>query len=296
MADQDRERELEKLSLGKPSLFPRRRKKDPVAAGADEPPFDGAPAEPTEPTVDRRTPAPDQTAPLPAAGEPASTPQPEPVHAQEPVVAPEPGRTSSSLTPPGPVEPAAAPSGTDRPWWARARAEMAERDPATHETTVQEPVAAGPEPAEPREPWVPPITGFRAVAAVGLVAGLLIVGLTVASLRLCEAVRGTASCGGAGYLFLFAIVVAVALLGGLALARLGVSDPRGTSALAVAVIAVVVLLVLIPVIFSWTMVLVIPAISVLAYLGSHWLTTVTDEQPPAWEEPAGQPPRDAVRR
>jgi hypothetical protein len=28
MADQDRERELEKLSLAKPSLFPRRKKKD----------------------------------------------------------------------------------------------------------------------------------------------------------------------------------------------------------------------------------------------------------------------------
>ena len=271
MADQDRERELEKLSLAKPSLLPRRKKKDPAPPAAPPP-------------------APQAAAPAAAPVAPPAAQHDPPPAPVEPAPAPEPAATPRTAPTP-PADPA-------RPWWAGAAAAVRRPARAPSEDRPA-PVAAEPlqpanaavqppvQPAEAsREPRTPPLTGTRAVAAVGLVAGLLIVGLTTASLALCEAVRGTPSCGGAGYLFLIAIVVAVAMLGGLALAALQVSDPRGTSILAVGVVAVVVLLVLVPVIFSWTMVVVIPALTVLAFLGSHWLTTVTDDQTPAWEEPA----------
>ncbi len=259
MADQDREHELEKLSLSKPSLFPRRRKKVPAppVEEHDQPPVTGEPEPAPGPVV-----------------EPAPTP----------------------FSPPAAQEATApAPDGDGaRPWWAGPAAAVRRPSRAARRTTgprgSDEPTepTAPTAPTEPREPWTPPVTGTRAVAVVGLVAGLLIVGLTIGSLQLCEAVRGTPSCGGAGYLFLTAIVVGVALLGGLALTALQVPDARGTSALAVGVVAVIVLLVLVPVIFSWSMVLVIPALSVLAFLGSHWLTTVSDDEAPAW----GDPPRD----
>lgn len=246
MADQDRERELEKLSLAKPSLFPRRRKKDPA------PPAEGL-------------------APPPVASEPSPEPEPEPAPAPEPVTVAPPAPTTRPVEAPA-VRRAAPVVPTEPP-----------RPTADAQPTVVLDQPA--EPAAPRVPWTPPVSGMRAVAVVGLVAGLMIVGLTTGSLALCEAVRGTPSCGGAGYLFLTAIVVGVALLGGLALAALQVPDPRGTSILAVGVVAVVVLLLLVPVIFSWTMVLVIPALSVAAFLGSHWLTTVSGDETNAWDEP-----------
>ncbi|VXC32103.1 membrane hypothetical protein [Nocardioides sp. AX2bis] len=192
-----------------------------------------------------------------------------------------------------PAEPSAPSEDSSGPWWAgAATAVRRPARPTTDDRPAVDPAVEHAAPVAPREPWTPPLTGLRAVAVVGLVAGLLIVGLTTGALALCETVRGTPSCGGAGYLFLTAIVVGVALLGGLALAALQVSDPRGTSVLAVGVVAVIVLLLLVPVIFSWTMVLVIPALSVAAFLGSHWLTTVSGDETPAWERPTHD---DALR-
>ena len=83
------------------------------------------------------------------------------------------------------------------------------------------------------------------MVVTGLLVGLVVVGLTWASLRTCEAVQGTSSCGSAGYLML-GLVLALAVLAGGALLRLAqVPDPVSTSFLGVGLAAVVALLFLI---------------------------------------------------
>jgi hypothetical protein len=103
--------------------------------------------------------------------------------------------------------------------------------------------------------------------------GVISVGLTWASLRLCEVVRGTTSCGGPGYLLLLLILVAMVLLGTALLRALGVPEPGSTSLLAVGLLAVLTLLLLVGVLFHWWMILVLPACSALTFAAAHWVTT-----------------------
>ena len=112
-----------------------------------------------------------------------------------------------------------------------------------------------------------------AVVATGLLVGLVGTAATYAALRGCEAARGTASCGQPGFFFLVGIVVLMAVLGGVLLAALRVTDPRSTSCLAVGVVCVVVLVALLDVIFSGWMFAVVPLVTGAAYAASHWLTT-----------------------
>ena len=103
---------------------------------------------------------------------------------------------------------------------------------------------------------------------------MITVGLTWASLRLCEAVRGTSSCGGPGYLLLLGILVAMILLGTAPAQGAGACpDPGSTSFLAVGLLAVLALLFLVGVLFHWWMILVIPACSALTFAAAHWVTT-----------------------
>ena len=68
-----------------------------------------------------------------------------------------------------------------------------------------------------------------------------VVGLTWVSLRTCEAVQGTTSCGTAGYPML-GLVLVLAVLAGATLLRLAqVPDPVSTSLLAVGCAAVIAL-------------------------------------------------------
>ncbi|WP_435771852.1 hypothetical protein [Nocardioides sp. SYSU DS0651] len=119
----------------------------------------------------------------------------------------------------------------------------------------------------------PLLTIYRAAALSGLVVGAAMVVLTWLSLRGCEAVRGTASCGGGpGFLLLAAIFALSVLLGSALLKAFLVPDPGGSSFLAVGFVAVIALLLLIDFLDSWAMIIVIPLLSIGAYMASVWIT------------------------
>lgn len=159
------------------------------------------------------------------------------------------------------------------------------------EPKPSEPAAGGPvEPSPPREgePVVPADEpGVRkaqrarpalppplVAATTGLVVGVAGTLLTYGSLRGCEALTGTGSCGGGpGLLLLVAIGAAMVLLGGLLLKVWPVPDPQSTSLLAVAITAVVVMLTLLDVVSSIWGALAVPLVCMAAYVAAHWVTT-----------------------
>ena len=142
---------------------------------------------------------------------------------------------------------------------------------------------AWPEPAPeprrkaPREPRGP--GGMVAAVLSGLVVGLGIVGLTWASLRSCESIQGTASCGGVGYPMLALILVIMVLVGALLLRLLRVRDPASTSFLGVGLAVVVALLVLVDHLLDRSMVVVVPVITAGTFALSHWVTSTFIEPP-----------------
>ncbi|HWU21751.1 MAG TPA: hypothetical protein VN088_09500, partial [Nocardioides sp.] len=120
---------------------------------------------------------------------------------------------------------------------------------------------------------VPLLTPYRAAAVTGLVVGGAMVLLTWLSLRGCEALRGTSSCGGGpGFVLLLITFVLCVYLGSALLKAFVIPDPGSSSFLAVGLVAVVSLLFLINMITSWSMIIVIPLLSVAAYLASVWVT------------------------
>lgn len=123
------------------------------------------------------------------------------------------------------------------------------------------------------ESRVPLIGGLAAAVITGLLIGALMVGLTAASLRLCESVRGTSSCGNPGFLLLVAILIATVVLGSALLRFLRVPDPGSTSFLAVGLLAVLTLLFLVDLLANWWMIIVIPLLSALTFVLSYWVTT-----------------------
>ncbi|MEV7429756.1 hypothetical protein AB0N29_09075 [Nocardioides sp. NPDC092400] len=271
------DRDKDAPSLEPPRLFGRkRRQKDERPAEVVPPQVeDRADAEPT--LVDVPVVEPDQTptaaVPPVAAPAPVVEPEPAPEPVREPVVEPpaappvrEPVRepvarrvpVSTPASPPPPAEPAP-------PLFV----EQALREPADHAPAEQEPE----QPAAPREPWEPFVTGMAAACLVGALVGLGTVALTWAGLRACEVAQGTSSCGNPGFLLLLAILVAMVLAGSALLKAFRVADPGSTSFLAVGLLTVLVLLFLIEVLFSWTMVIVIPLLAVGCFALSHWVTT-----------------------
>jgi hypothetical protein len=209
--------------------------------------------------------------------QPGPVPQaePVPVSAAETAILDDPARpqaveTTWAPAPPPPPEPVTAP-----PLFAdELEGEAASAPPAP----AAEPVAAEPEepkprrrPRTPRE--LPVIPGMAAAVLTGVLVGIITVGLTWGSLRLCEVVQGTSSCGNPGYALLVAILVVTSVLGALMLKAWGVPDPGSTSVLAVGLLAVLALLFLVDVLFSWTMIIVIPAVAALTFALSHWVTT-----------------------
>jgi hypothetical protein len=177
------------------------------------------------------------------------------------------------------------------PGFGRRRGRTADPEPRTADP---EPVATDfePEPApEPdREvpqrraprprPSLPTPPGWVAALVTGLVVGLVGAGLTYLSLRGCEAVRGTETCGGPGLFLLVVILVLMVLVGGVVLALLGLPDSRSTSFLAVGVLCVVVLLALSDRLFSAWMFLVVPLLTAAAYVLAHRVTTTFVEPRP----------------
>jgi len=119
----------------------------------------------------------------------------------------------------------------------------------------------------------PLLPAYPAAAVTGAVVGAAMVILTWLSLRGCEAVRGTASCtGGPGFLLLVATFVLCIMLGSTLLKVFAIPDPGSSSFLAVGIVAVLSLLCLIDALDHWSMLIVIPVLSVGAYLASVWVT------------------------
>lgn len=184
----------------------------------------------------------------------------------EPVVEPEPTPAPATKPTPAPAPaPAPVPAPTPAPVVAAPTAVKPQR-------VVEQEVE--PEVPEPRREFtLPGIGALQAAVAVGAVIGLLAVLLTFASLKLCEVVRGTDSCGGPGLLLLVATLVLMTYVGAWLLRAFGINDPGSTSFLAVGLIAVTAMLFFLDVIYNWWMVIVIPIVAMAAYALSWWVTT-----------------------
>ena len=131
----------------------------------------------------------------------------------------------------------------------------------------------------PRGRRPPSLGGPVAAALTGLVVGMLMVGLSWGSLRLCEVARGTSSCGQPGFAVVLAILALLVVVGRLLLRTLGVDDAGSISFLGVGVVAVVTLLFLVGALFQWWIVLVLPAVSVASFALAHWVSTAFVETP-----------------
>jgi len=264
MPDEDKQQP----SLEPPKIFGRRRKEPDEAEQREEPTAAIPEPEPFPEPIPRPDPFPEPP--------PVPEPEPEPI----PLPDPEPFETARPSPPQGPPESDPAPLPDDLP-------------PAMEEPPVARTIATGAPlfvdevpPAEPpapteqerrprsrRLPRGPVLTGYPASGLAGLLVGALMVGLTAGSLRACEGIRGTATCGGPGLLILVVILILLIMVGQVLLRLFQVPDPGSTSFLAVGLIAVVALLFLIDVILDWTMIIVIPLIGVATFLLSHWITT-----------------------
>ncbi|WP_056679756.1 hypothetical protein [Nocardioides sp. Root140] len=129
-------------------------------------------------------------------------------------------------------------------------------------------------PRERRTFTLPALPGRVAAAITGLVIGALAVAMTYLAVQGCEAVKGTSSCGTPGFFLLIAIMILLVVIGSALLGAWKVADPGSTSFLAVGLVAVIALLFLIRVIFSPWMVVVIPAVAVVTFVVSQWLTSL----------------------
>jgi hypothetical protein len=178
----------------------------------------------------------------------------------------EPTDVLPAAAPPAPVAPAPEPV-TAPPLYV----DEVEPRPAPDDLSGEAPTPPAPRDRPRRE--LPAVGAMVASAITGLLVGVITVGLTWGSLRLCEVVRGTSSCGTPGFLLLIAIMIATVLLGSLLLRSWGVPDPGSTSFLAVGLLAVLALLFLVDVLFSWSMILVIPAFAMATFALAHWVTT-----------------------
>jgi hypothetical protein len=222
----------------------------------------------------------------------APAPPPPPVDVEpDPEPEPEPERTHASAPPPAPPpppEPAPEPVPEPAPSPATEVRPAPERKPAPvgggRRLFVEEAPSAAPEQedAEPgrrarRRPMLPQLGAVPATLLTGLLVGLLTVGLVFASQGACELLRGTSSCGDAGFLLLLAVLVLAGWLGGTLLRALGVSEGGSTSFLAMGLVAVVLMLFLADELFRWWMVVVVPLVAMIAYVLAHRVSTAMVE-------------------
>jgi len=258
-----------KLSLEPPKLFGRKKKSDAMGNSKSSSPASDDPASAVEEPTEEFEPV-AESVPEP---EPAPVPEPEPEPTPQKAAKPAPVKkaapaSKTAATPGPPAQPAAKATDTaTKP--ARPRAKLApdiESDPLTRiEHEDAEIAAQGDEP--------PLLPLYPAAAVTGVVVGGALILLIWLSLRGCEAVRGTSSCsGGPGFLLLVATFVVCVLLGGALLKVFQIPDPGSSSFLGVGLVAVISLLFLIDVLDHWSMLIVIPLISVGAYLASVWVT------------------------
>lgn len=247
--------ELPSLGLG------RKRRKKQAGPEQDVRPDDGAAPEPD--------PAPGAGAATRSAVE--ATPAPEATPVPESAREPEPqsGPQSEPQSEPARHEPQHEPAQTE------AALEPVPATPAVAAPRPRRPRRAKqPKPArETREFTLPAAAGHVAAGVTGVVVGTLAVLLTGLSTRLCEVVRGTASCGGTGFLLLVAILILLTYVGGWMLRAWRITDPLSTSFLAVGLMAVLAMLFLVDALFEWWMIIVIPLLAAATYVLSWWVTT-----------------------
>lgn len=267
-------------SLEMPSLgFGRKRKRKrdapeevPEPAAASVPSLDPAPEsvpidEPEPEPVLVPEPEPEPVTEIVTEAVPEPEPEPEPV--TETVSVPE-----TAIEPVSAHEPVHEHTEVLEPVGATAPPLFADEAPAHR--NLAEPTDTDAEPGERkkrREFSLPAVGGMTAALITGVLVGVLTVGLTWASLRLCEVVQGTSSCGNPGFFLLLAIMIAMVLIGGAVLRAFGVPDPGSTSFLGMGLVAVIALLFLGDLLFAWWMILAIPAAGMASYALAHWVTT-----------------------
>lgn len=182
-----------------------------------------------------------------------------------------PGDEPTAVVPPTDTEVDAEPTQVLRePEPEQLPVQLPTREPEAETTPDDESVEAD----EDRQLAMPSVGAPAAAAITGLVVGGLAVAFTWLTLQGCEQVRGTSTCGKPGFLLLTVIMIVLVVIGGALLGYWSVAEARGTSLLAVALLAVIALLFLIPVIFSPWMIAVIPIVAVCTFVFSQWLTTL----------------------
>lgn len=281
---------------------------DPVADSEDKwapaPTADATPSDTiVEPEVE---PAPEPT-PEPSP-EPAPTPDPapEPQPTPEPSPMPEPDPVTKAPTKKAPAKKAAAPTVKKAsPPAKKAAAPAAKKaTPPAKKTAApaakkavpaaKKPIAEpGPVETQPLADYeredaeilaaaeadeAPLLDRYPAAALTGGVVGITAVALIWLFLRGCEAVRGTASCGGGpGFILLLVTFAACVLLGTALLRTFAVKEPGTTSFLAAGVVAAISLTFLVDLLNDWPIAIIVPIIAVASYIGSVKLTDLIEE-------------------
>ncbi|HEY0888944.1 MAG TPA: hypothetical protein VGE38_04965 [Nocardioides sp.] len=129
-----------------------------------------------------------------------------------------------------------------------------------------------PRPPKPRRQPRQPLNAHLAAALAGLLVAVALVGGTAGSLRACEAVGGSDTCGGPGFLLLVGILAVAVSLGALVLRWLGVPSGGTVSFLAVALVAVVTTTFLLDSLDSVVTTAVVAVLTVLAFVLARWVT------------------------
>ncbi len=199
-------------------------------------------------------------------------PEPEPEPEPRPGLVPEPEPEHEPVT-----ATTALPVTDDHP---HAAASTAAAPVVAHETPVADEATSG----EPRRRRVrkerpslvlPAVDPRIAVAVTGAVVGLAGVVLAYAAGRGCEAVRGVGSCGGGvGVVALLAVLTLMVALGAGLLTAWRIPNSTSTSLLAVGLVAVAAMLFFLGALESAWMLLVVPVLTALAFLGSWWVSEV----------------------
>jgi hypothetical protein len=152
------------------------------------------------------------------------------------------------------------------------------------------PDKAPPQPEEPKAAKPPkqlrarkkrePLGVWTSSIITGLLVGIALVAGSSVALDACANLRGTDSCGNIGLPLLLVILgLAVALGGALLRALARTTNATSTSFLAVAFVAVVVGLFLLDAVDGWAAVVIVPVLTILGYVGSHWVMTTYIEPP-----------------
>ena len=128
---------------------------------------------------------------------------------------------------------------------------------------------------------LPHINVHLAAAITGAVVGLVTVGLGVLALAIFEAIRGVSSGGGLwGGLTVVGIAVVAALLGESLLRGFGAHSARLTSGFAVVLAIVALLGLFLDLADSWTAIIIVPVLGVVAFSLSYWLIDLAENTPP----------------